>query len=77
MSSATERQVRALAAAAGHRSLRALALAAGIDRGSLARTLAEGRRPKPQTIDRLARALGCAPDLVARIFDTNHAAVRP
>ena len=68
MMRATERQLRTLGAASGHRSIRALCIAADIDRTSLYRTIARGRRPRRSTVARLAAALNVDADVVARIF---------
>ena len=68
MMSGTERQLRAIGAANGFRSLRAICIAARIDRTSLYRTLANGRRPRRATVEKLAAVLDVTAELLGRIF---------
>jgi transcriptional regulator with XRE-family HTH domain len=64
-----EKAVRALAAAAGHRTLRSVARAANVDRVTL-RYASRGERPPTRAVvERIAKILAVTPEFLAQIFE--------
>lgn len=70
-------RVRHLAIAAGLRGLTHLAATANVDRVGLRRILRGDVRPRGATIERLARALKCAPSVVVLALDLEPAEALP
>jgi transcriptional regulator with XRE-family HTH domain len=64
-----ERNLRALAAAAGFKSLRLLAHESGVDRMTIRLALRGLRRPHRSTVERLAAALHADVGLVEQVFE--------
>lgn len=63
-----ERTLRALAARAGYGSLAALGRAAGVGTQTLTNAVRGHRRPKTETVTKVATALGIGADELGLIF---------
>jgi hypothetical protein len=63
-----ERNVRVLAASAGHRTLKDVARAANVDRHTLIGAARGEKTPTRPCLERIALVLRVSPDLLAKVF---------